>query len=188
MSSTYRNPPPPPPPPTRYRGTRLRGGKWVSEIRLPRSNKRIWLGTYPTPHMAAAAHDVATLALRGPGAHLNFPAFILSYPIPASFDDSDIRAAAVVAASLFAHQPSTITTPPPPPPIINTSNEQNTLIRAAAGEEEGMAMLGDYFDEDEVLNMLSVIEDMARGLQIRPPRMPSFDSDEQDYSDLYALW
>ncbi|MED6159295.1 hypothetical protein PIB30_040979 [Stylosanthes scabra] len=178
-SHSHRNPPQP----RRYRGTRLRGGKWVSEIRLQRSKKRIWLGTYPTPEMAAVAHDVATLALRGPQAHLNFPAFILSYPIPASFQDSDIRAAAAVAASLFAHPPPTTTptTTTPPPPIV-TSNDQNTISAAADGG-------GDYFDEDQVLNMPTVIEDMARGLQISPPRIPSFDfSDDQDYSDLYILW
>ncbi|XP_057734666.1 ethylene-responsive transcription factor ERF027-like [Arachis stenosperma] len=170
----------------RYRGTRLRSGKWVSEIRLPRTTKRIWLGTYATPEMAAAAYDAATLALRGPEAHLNFPNFILSYPIPASFSDADIRAAAAVAAS-FVDQYRTTTEAPP---AITTSAAADTYYyNSSIGQVEGI--IGDYFDEDELLNMPSVIQDMARGLQISPPRMPSFYSDDSSddiYSDLYTLW
>ncbi|KAL4288831.1 hypothetical protein S245_068716 [Arachis hypogaea] len=155
----------------RYRGTRLRSGKWVSEIRLPRTTKRIWLGTYASPEMAAAAYDAATLALRGPEAHLNFPNFILSYPIPASFSDADIRAAAAVAASFVAQYR---TTTEAPPAITTSAAADSYSYNSSIGQVEGM--IGDYFDEDELLNMPSVIQDMARGLQISPPRMPSFYS------------
>ena len=49
----------------KYKGIRRRKwGKWVSEIRIPGSAKRLWLGSYVTPEAAAVAHDVAIYCLR----------------------------------------------------------------------------------------------------------------------------
>ncbi|XP_051143438.1 ethylene-responsive transcription factor ERF027-like [Andrographis paniculata] len=152
-----------------YRGIRSRSGKWVSEIREPRKTTRIWLGTFPTPEMAAAAYDVAALAVKGRETPINFPGLAASYPLPASHSAGDIRVAAATAAA--AMTPSE----PPPPAEYET---------AAPSE---------FVDEEALFDMPNLLVDMAEGMLVSPPRLkpPAAEEEEEsteNYSKSYSLW
>ncbi|KAK7253023.1 hypothetical protein RIF29_37403 [Crotalaria pallida] len=124
-----------------YRGVRRRNGnKWVCEMRVPNNNKsRIWLGTYPTPEMAARAHDVAALALRAKStACLNFADSAWRLPVPDSTNAEDIRKAAVEAAKAFA----------PPAEDNNNNNNNNNQLQQQQQESVMSTSTTDHYYED----------------------------------------
>ncbi|CAN6995397.1 hypothetical protein Bca4012_049244 [Brassica carinata] len=156
-----------------FRGIRLRNGKWVSEIREPRKTTRIWLGTYPVSEMAAAAYDVAALALKGPDAVLNFPGLALTYVAPASNSAADIRAAAGRAAEMKQPCPG------------GTERVLEPGQSEKEEEEEALSSSLEFMDEEAMLNMPNLLTEMAQGMLMSPPRMtdPAPENHEED-----SLW
>ncbi|CAH9073779.1 unnamed protein product [Cuscuta epithymum] len=81
----------------KFRGVRRRKwGKWVSEIRVPGTQDRLWLGTYATPEAAAVAHDVAFVCLRETTAadKLNFPTLTLPAGVGPGMSPASVQTAA----------------------------------------------------------------------------------------------
>lgn len=155
-----------------YRGIRSRSGKWVSEIRQPRKSTRIWLGTYPTPEMAAAAYDVAALALKGDDAVLNFPGSVGSYPVPLSSSSTDIRNAAAAAATFKKAEMNQALAQLP-------TNDDTLNANFTAGEG--------FIDEEALFDMPNLLMDMAEGMLLSPPRINSSD-DSAGTPDGESLW
>ncbi|CAN1309923.1 Ethylene-responsive transcription factor ERF020 [Linum perenne] len=96
----------------KYKGVRCRKwGKWVSEIRVPRSHERLWLGSYSSPEAAAVAHDIAYYCLRSDSSSLsaekrfNFPLSSLPVSVirPDMSPKSVQRAASDAGMAVDAH-------------------------------------------------------------------------------------
>nr|XP_043615131.1 dehydration-responsive element-binding protein 1E-like [Erigeron canadensis] len=155
-----------------YRGVRSRAnGKWVCEVRHPATQERVWLGTHPNAEMAARAHDVAVLAMRGRSACLNFADSVWRLPVPESNDVKDIQKAAAEAAEGFRYS-----------------------------EEEVVVEKNDEFDHQSPENvccmdeeqMPGFLDSMAEALMLPPPQMVEYgnyrDNDVVEHFDDISLW
>ncbi|KAL1557657.1 basic helix-loop-helix protein [Salvia divinorum] len=185
-----------------YRGVRWKnGGKWVCEVREPNKKSRIWLGTFPSPETAAVAHDVASLALRGPHAPLNFPAAAAGLPRPRSASHQDIQRAASEAARDF----NPIWTSPSArvenkvvllikSPDDNSLGEKDDSVDCGQTESPedcwsgGQSATSDgadgFVDEEAVFNMPALLDSMAEGMLLTPLAMKKgFNWSEYDEVD-----
>ncbi|XP_023633148.1 ethylene-responsive transcription factor ERF027 [Capsella rubella] len=179
-----------------YRGIRCRSGKWVSEIREPRKTTRIWLGTYPTAEMAAAAYDVAAMALKGREAVLNFPESAMSYPVPVSTSAADIRTAAAAAASVkgcteYGEEVEKESKKKKKKKTSSSSLKSRASECHVDNDVASSSWCGtEFMDEDEVLNMPNLLANMAEGMMLAPPSWmdsrPSDDSPENSNDE--DLW
>nr|ACY79411.1 CRT-binding factor 1 [Solanum habrochaites] len=161
-----------------YGGIRKRNsGKWVCEVREPNKKTRIWLGTFPTAEMAARAHDVAALALRGRSACLNFSDSAWRLPIPASSNSKDIQKAAAEAAEIFR--------PLKESEEVSGESDNSTSPETSKNVQEN----NDFVDEEAIFFMPGLLANMAEGLMLPPPQCAEM-GDHYVETDAYmiTLW
>jgi EREBP-like factor len=170
-----------------YKGVRRRNpGRWVCEVREPHGKQRIWLGTFETAEMAARAHDVAAMALRGRGACLNFadsPRLLRVPPVGAAHDE--IRRAAAEAAEQFRPAPDQGNVAVVEEPIAALPDPFSTETHSGADHRPYCGMVDDRFD----LGMQGYL-DMAQGMLIDPPPMggSSGNGGDDDDGGEVRLW
>nr|QJF54154.1 dehydration responsive element binding protein 1E [Lilium longiflorum] len=177
-----------------YRGVRRRGKggqHWVCELREPNNNKsRLWLGTFPTPEMAARAHDFAVLALCGRTTKLNFADSARLLPVPpASLGRAAIKRAAAEAARAFHPTPKagSITSEALKAPSEATASSETTT----ESNQAGMEFYNDGFHlMDYEWLQANYYASMAEGLLMDPPPLAANEliCNEPEREMNFMLW
>ncbi|MFS7958666.1 putative transcription factor AP2-EREBP family [Helianthus anomalus] len=167
-----------------YRGVRRRdSGKWVCEVREPNKKTRVWLGSYPTADMAARAHDVAVLAMRGRSACLNFADSVWRLPVPKSSNVKDIQKAAVKAAEGFGVEDGVVER------VEKNELPKNEWPKKELPKNEVPKKVV-YLDEEAVFCLPRFFDIMAEGLMVPPPRIGGYDTcqDDLEFCSDVSLW
>lgn len=184
----------------KYKGVRKRKwGKWVSEVRLPNSRERIWLGSYDTAEKAARAFDAAQFCLRGdPAKFMNFPdnppeiingRFMSATEIQvaaARFANSDPEPRDSISGPLDYSDLSSLSSSSSL--LLHLESQSNSVVQAD-GEMTEMTLDSGFADmflsletannNEYDLGMFSGFDDLAGDFLIPP--LPNIDPDEDNY-------
>jgi len=155
-----------------FKGIRMRKwGKWVSEIRMPNSRDRIWLGSYDTPEKAARAYDFAVYCLRGSKAKFNFPEFLPQIPCASSLSPPQVQA----AASKFAAEEFQL-----PSEDDSSSSSSSSWSEAETGIEGQRISV-----EQGPAIWDSVLEDLDNCNSLTLENFPPIDVPMEDYGIIF---
>ncbi|KAJ1437105.1 DNA-binding domain superfamily [Sesbania bispinosa] len=175
-----------------YRGVRKRKwGKFVSEIRLPNSRQRIWLGSYDTAEKAARAFDAAMFCLRGSSGRFNFPGDLPDITDGRSMTHSQIQTAAArfahteprknytgqpvtIPQESFSSSEGTISLPmeSPSPPLSEVTVQTDYDVTASESLSDLFSVIGSgNFEPD--YSVFPGFDDFGSDFYV--PELPSFD-------------
>ncbi|KFK29050.1 hypothetical protein AALP_AA7G082100 [Arabis alpina] len=132
--------------------------------------------------MAARAHDVAAIALRGRSACLNFADSAWRLRIPESSCAKDIQKAAAEAAVAFQAEMSDITTDDY---LDITQSETETTV-----EDDVVSDQSDFFhmNDENIFGMPRLLANMAEGMLLPPPSVQwNHNYDGEGDAD-FSLW
>ncbi|CAK7352728.1 unnamed protein product [Dovyalis caffra] len=179
----------------KYKGVRKRKwGKWVSEIRLPNSRERIWLGSYNTPEKAARAFDAALYCLRGSGAKFNFPDNPPNIVGGQSLNPQEIQE----LAARFANEESTSSTTMEGESSSRVENYTSSSSEGGAGQTDCDTIDWSFLDSLESngdtshFGLYHGLDHMDGDYYPPPPPPPDYNEDDHIGDDAYShqsfLW
>lgn len=173
----------------KYKGVRKRKwGKYVSEIRLPNSRQRIWLGSYDTAEKAARAFDAAMFCLRGSGARFNFPGAPPLIAGGRSMTPSQIQAAAARFAN--SEPPNEFSGQPGIAPLESASSPSLSESEVTVQADSDTAINGLFPDLFETFGSgnyepnYGIYPGFDDFSDFYVPEMPSFDYEEENLDGL----
>jgi EREBP-like factor len=159
--------------------------------------------------MAARAHDVAAIALRGRSACLNFADSLWRLPIPASGEVKDIQEAATLAAENFRPSKSEVEveerTVALPENVILIDEDVDSLCLLLTDpsfseetlettvEERTVELTENlfYIDEDAVFEIPELLANIAEGLMLCPPEYVTdghYGGNDMEFGVDISLW